>query len=83
MALVPTRLGSNNNSLAQTLTLSLDLGHRVRTKWDEGGNKPKSGNKPKFMFLGYNSPGLHFQNSRVGILLNDSGVKNGWDTYVL
>ena len=48
------------NCLAQTLTLTLDLGHRVRTKWDEGGNKPKSGNKPKkpkFRFLGYNYGG--------------------------
>ena len=45
----------------------------MRTKWDEGGNKPK---KPKFRFLGYNSLGLHFQDSRV--VLNDSAVKNGW-----
>ena len=26
------------NCLTQTLTLTLDLGHRVRTKWDEGPN---------------------------------------------
>ena len=28
------------------------------------------------MFLGYNSLGLHFQDS--GVVLNDSAVKNGW-----
>ena len=56
----------------------------MRTKWDEVGNKPKSGNKPKkpkFRFLGYNSPGLHFKDSRV--VLNNSAVKNGWDIVFL
>ena len=67
-----------SNCLTQTLTLTLDLGHRVRAKWDEGPNltrTPFYRNFTAMRFLRYNSAGLHFQESRV--VLNGSAVKNG------
>jgi len=67
------------NCLTETLTLTLDLGHRVRTKWEEGPNLTPThftANFTAMRFLRYNSPGLHFQESRV--VLNDSSFKNGW-----
>ena len=63
------------NCLTQTLTLTLDLGHRVRAKWDEGPSLTPT-NFTAMRFLRYNSAGLHFQESRV--VLNDSAFKNGW-----
>ena len=69
------------NCLTQTLTLTLDLGHRVRTKWNKGPNLTTNTsqfyrNFTAMRFLRYNSVGFHFQKSRV--VLNDSAVKNGW-----
>ena len=55
--------------LTQTLTLTLDLGHWVRPKWDEGPNLTPTRffyrNFTAMRFLRYNSAGLHFQESRV------------------
>ena len=59
---------------------TLDLGHRVRAKWDECPNLTPTHFTaifPQYGFCGtYNSAGVNFQESRV--VLNDSAFKNGW-----
>ena len=67
-------------AIASPKTLTLDLGHRVMAKWDEGPNlNPFYRNFTAMRFLPYNSAELHFQESRV--VSNDSAFKNGYSLF--